>query len=859
MQYHRFRRTPLWLALISTLGGATATNSTHANDASLEIEEVITIGSRMPARSAGDSPVPVDVIGAKDFENQAGGDMDTLLRSLVPSFSVDQQPISDAATMVRPVNLRGLAPDHILVLVNGKRRHRASIIAFDGSGISDGAQGPDIGPIPTIALKSVEVLRDGAAAQYGSDAIAGVMNFVLKDSNEGGSLEVRYGETYEGDGATTKIAGNIGLPLTDNGFVNISAEYGYADPTSRTHQHAEAQIISDAGNTNIADPAMVWGAPDVDDDMKLFFNSAVQLSDTVEVYAFGNYAQKEVEGSFYFRAPATRGGVYTADGGETLLVGDLDTTNNISCPVIPIDQTTLTPDAALLAAISDNNTALGRDCFAFNESLPGGFTPRFGGKQTDYSFAAGTRGELKNGLAYDVSASIGSSGSDFHLRNTVNASLGPNTPTEFKPGEHIQTEQNINVDLVYPIAVSWLHSDLNIASGFEWRDEEFEIKLGDSFSYATGPLADQGFSSGSNGFSGFSPEQVGVFSRSNVALYTDFEAEITDRLLLALAVRWEDFEDFGTTTNWKLAGHYAFTESFAMRASASTGFRAPTPGQANIVNISTLIQMIDGVPTLINEGTIPPTNPVAAAKGGKELGPEESVNFSIGAVFSIGDLDVTVDYFNIEITDRITLGADISLTPEEIIELTNAGITGAGSLGTFKFYTNNFDTTTQGIDLIATYNLEWAQSNTDLIFSFNWTDTSLDDSEDFITSNGEVIKIVDAQRQAQLEDLIPNIRFTLSATHYVDKWRITGRVNYFDSWSDPELTQNEYGDEYVVDIEAGYQFSDNLTLVLGAQNVFDEYSDKSNTADGFTGNTYPERSPFGFNGGIYYTRLKYEF
>jgi iron complex outermembrane recepter protein len=849
----------MWLALMSTMGGAGNTYSAMEDDVSLEIEEVVTIGSRMPERSAADSPVPVDVISGKDFENQAGGDMDTLLRALVPSFSVDQQPLSDAATMVRPANLRGLAPDHILVLVNGKRRHRSSVIAFDGSGVSDGAQGPDIGPIPTIALKRVEVLRDGAAAQYGSDAIAGVINFALKDNREGGSIEVRYGQTYEGDGDTTKIAGNLGLPLSDEGFFNISAEYSYADPTSRTRQHTEAQIMSAAGNTYINDPAMIWGAPDVDDDTKLFFNSAVSLSDTLEMYSFGNFARKEVDGSFFFRAPATRGGVYTSDEGKTLLVGDLNPDNDIICPVVPIDQATLTPDADLLAQISDNNTAIGRECFAFSETHPGGFAPRFGGFQTDYSFYAGARGEFNNGLIYDVSASLGSSGSDFRIRNTVNASLGPDSPTEFKPGEHIQTEQNFNIDLVYSLDVAALQSPLNIASGFEWREEEFEVKLGDPDSFATGELAKQGFSSGSNGFSGFSPEQAGVFSRSNIAIYTDFEAEITEKLLLALAVRWEDFEDFGKTTNWKLAGHYALTDRFALRASASTGFRAPTPGQANIVNISTLIQTIDGKPTLVNEGTIPPTNPVAMAKGGKELAPEESVNYSLGAVFSMGDLDVTVDYFNIEITDRIALGADITLTPEEIIELKNAGITGAESLGTFKFYTNNFDTTTQGIDLIATYNIEWERSNTDFIFSFNWTDTNLDDSEDFIKSDGEVIEIVDDLREAQLEEQIPNIRYSLGATHFINQWRITARVNYFDSWRDPELTEDQYGDEYVVDIEAGYQVNDNLTLILGAQNVFDEYPDKSNAADGFTGNDYPERSPFGFNGGVYYARLKYEF
>jgi iron complex outermembrane receptor protein len=369
-----------------------------------EVEEVVVLGTRRAARSATDSAVPVDVIGGDDFVNQGDTDLSNLLKNVVPSYNVNTQPISDAATLVRPANLRGLAPDHTLVLVNGKRRHRAAVIYWLGNGVSDGAQGPDISPIPAIALKQVAVLRDGAAAQYGSDAIAGVMNFQLKDSNEGATFEAKYGEFFEGDGATYNLAGNIGLPFTDDGFVNLSFEYGAADETNRSVQRTDAQNIIDAGNTAVASPAQIWGQPIIDDDIKFIYNMGVQLDDSKEFYAFGNYSQKTVEGGFYFRNPNTRSAVFSGDGGETLLVGDvLDAQdgildNSAGCPIVTI--TDHVPDPVALAQVmADPN------CFVFNEMFPGGFTPRFGGDVNDFATTVGVKGELDSGLLWDFSGS----------------------------------------------------------------------------------------------------------------------------------------------------------------------------------------------------------------------------------------------------------------------------------------------------------------------------------------------------------------------------------------------------------------------------------------------------------------------
>ena len=285
----------------------------------VKLEEVIVVGSRVPTRSAHDSPVPVDVIEGKDMRNYGVRDMNSLLRAVVPSYNVSQQALSDAATLVRPANLRGLPPDSTLILVNGKRRHRSSVLTLLGGGLSNGSHAPDLAAIPAIALKRVEVLRDGAAAQYGSDAIAGVMNFQLKDAPDSGTVEARWGQFYQGDGETRSIAANLGVPLDlpfiQSGFANISFEYGASDPTVRADQNPAAQGIIDARQSaglapTVASRTQFWGAPEFHYDYKLFGNVGMKLNSKTELYAYGNYAQRKIEGGFYYRSPNTRSGIF---------------------------------------------------------------------------------------------------------------------------------------------------------------------------------------------------------------------------------------------------------------------------------------------------------------------------------------------------------------------------------------------------------------------------------------------------------------------------------------------------------------------------------------------------------------------
>jgi iron complex outermembrane receptor protein len=835
----------LLLALpLTLLGFVTVAQAQEGADE--VIEEIVTTGTRRAARSVTDSAVPIDVIGGEDFISQGNTDMDALLRGAIPSYNVNAQPISDAATIVRPANLRGLSPDNTLVLINGKRLHRAAVIAFLGGGIADGSQGPDLATIPGIALKQVEVLRDGASAQYGSDAIAGVINFKLRDNSEGLKVEGRYGEYADGDGQSQQIAANLGLPLTDAGYFNLSAQFKDSDPTSRSVQRGDAQALIDAGNTDVRTPAaQIWGSPEIRDDFAIWANAGIELDNNGEAYLFGNWAEREVEGGFFFRNPNTRPAIFSNDEGATLLVADLTFGSNddgIACPTVDITNDVPDP-AALAAVVADPN------CFVFNQIAPGGFTPQFGGSIADASVTGGFTGELTNGMFYDISASYGRNAVDYFIKNTVNgnlASLQEDTPRDFRPGSYVQSERNVNIDVSYPVKFGNFASPLNVAGGLEYRVEQFEIKNGDPNSFFIDPdLAAQGFSIGSNGFPGFKPADAGIFRRSNFAAYVDLEADITENFLMDVAVRFEDFSDFGTTTNGKVAARLQITDAFALRGAASTGFRAPTVGQSNVRNVTTAFT--DGV--LADEATLPPTNPIAVQKGGKPLQPEESTNLTIGTVFDIGNLSVTVDYFNIEVTDRIALTTTQVLTQADIDALLAIGQTDASSFVGVRFFTNDFDTTTQGVDVVATMPVG---DNTDLTFSGNWTDTKVD------RSNPD---IVGPTRVRQLEENLPHTRFALIGNHDFGNFNGLWRVNYYGSYYEAHLDDGtlpiEAGAETTLDLELGYRFNDNISVVLGGQNVLDEVPDINPWAD-VVGALYPVTSPMGFNGAFYYLRATWD-
>ena len=798
----------------------------------------VVVGTRARPRSVTESTVPVDVIGTEEIASQGTASLSDRLRAIVPSYNVNIQPISDAATISRPANLRNLAPDHTLVLVNGKRRHRSAIITWSSNGVSDGAQGPDISAIPAIALRQVEVLRDGAAAQYGSDAIAGVLNFLLKDDPSGGSIEFRSGVNHDGGGGGYTLAGNVGLPLGANGFANLSLEYGNSSPSDRSIQRSDATALIAAGNRDVRDPAQIWGSPEIDDDLKFFGNFGHLFSNGLQFHAHANYASRKVDGGFFFRNPNTRGGVFSNDAGKTLLVGDGRAARgegSALCPTVTIANHV--PDPAALDRVFADP-----DCFSFQELFPGGFTPRFGGDATDTSVTAGLRGFASSGIVWDASVSVGSNEADFFIYNTVNASYGPDTPTSFDPGLYRQREIGVNFDVSYPV-----NDMLNLAAGAEWRDEQFTVGLGQQESWDFGPYAPQGFSAASNGFPGFSPIAAGNWSRSNVAAYGDVEWGGPDeRWTLGAAVRVEDFEDFGTTVNGKLSGRVGLGSALALRASVSNGFRAPTPGQQNTFNVST--QFDSTLMDLVNRGTIPSTSELAGRYGGQPLQPETSINYTVGTVVETGPLTFTADYFRIDLSDRFGNSRDINLSSDEVDILVAEGITSAGNLRTFRFFINDFATHTLGIDVISTYTPPAFGGNTAFSFAFNHTNTEVTEFNPLTLSPNRI---------RRLEEALPETRWNFIANQSVGRMDILGRLSYYGGWfdgDDPEF----YSGKPIVDLELSLPISDSTTLAFGSQNVFNTYPGESPFGLR-NGERYSEYTPWGFNGAYHYFGLSYSW
>ena len=906
-----------------------------------EVEEISVVGSRSQERSAADLAVPVDVLDASELTRQGDSRMDSMLSRIVPSMNVSQEPISDAGTLVRPAQMRGLSPDSTLVLVNGKRRHRSSIITFLVAGGSEGSHAPDLSSIPAIALNRVEVLRDGAAAQYGSDAVAGILNFVLKDEAEGGRLEARWGQYYQGDGENVTVSGNLGLPLTENGFINLSGEYNEADPTSRSAQRADAQALIDAGNMHVRTPeAQVWGAPEIDDNYKLFANAGLELADSHEAYAFGGYAERTVEGGFYYRHPHKRSGIFEhpkeEEKGKKVLVVDHNRFDGTACPEIDIVDGVI--DQADLAAVNSN-----ANCFAFHQRFPGGFTPQFGGDVEDSSFAFGLQGELFDDMTYDISYVTGSHEVDFFMKNTINPQLAAmelSIPTEYKPGGYKEEDWTFNLDFTKEIDIAAFHSPLNVGFGVEYREEEYTIKPGEERSWfidydevesvsGTGESRslkvkdykepDLGAIScdeykeflkkvdteanavagdivlkyptlgiGSNGFPGFRPDPCisNENDRSSVAAYVDFEADVTEDVLMGLAVRHEDPENFDSTLDGKFSVRFQATDSVAIRGSFGSGFRVPTVGQANVRNVTTTLS--DG--KLTDELTVPPSDPILAGIA-EPLEAEESISAGIGTVFNVGALDVTVDYYRIEVDDRISLTStdfldclllkkdgktgtcgrnsadgtttyDINLralSSEHSARITalrnelRPSVPAIDSISQVRYFANDFDTTTEGIDIVASYPAELFGGSTRFTFAGNYNQTEVD------AFNPNTIS---SRTKQQIEEGRPKIRWSLTADHQKGPWKILGRVRYYGTHIDYQAFSEDLFQRvdarFLTDLEVSYSFSDHFDLVVGAENLFDEEPSKSIHST-VLGAEYPESIPFDYNGGFYYLKAVANF
>jgi iron complex outermembrane receptor protein len=785
------------------------------------LEEVIKLGTRSTRpRSVTESPVPIDVFSNEDFSALGNtADITDALKTLVPSYTATPAT-GDGSAFVRATSLRAMSPDQTLVLINGKRRHRSALVHFFAPVGGNGSHASDVGMIPGIAIKTIEVLRDGAAAQYGSDAIAGVINFQMKDAAEGGTVQVTYGENYD-DPSSLNISANIGLPLGENGFINLSAEHVDNDAIIRSIQRPDAQAAIDAGIVGIgadapfgeAPLAQTWGRPETE-ATRFFVNAGVDLSDTSQLYFHGNYAEMEGRYRFFFR----NNKVAFSDPPEG--VHDV-----------------------FKALINDQ----GYD--GVNGALiQTGFTPFLDGDQEDISLVGGITGELANEIFYDFSVGYGENTLDYVLNNAVNPSLGLGSDGEpflraFDVGGFEQEEINLNANFSKALS-----DTLNLAVGAEWREETYVMKVGE-------PDTRVGVGTALSGFSSPSEADAGSFSRDNWAVYADLEQDFSEAFMLQYALRYEDFSDFGSTINGKLAGRFSVSDTTTIRGAISTGFHAPTPGQANV---SSTITTFDGVTgDLVLQGQIPANSEEARAVGGAELTEEKSLNFSIGFTSDIGDrTTLTLDYYLVQVDDRIYQTGDI----------TNPGVNSK----TVSFYTNALDLEHQGVDLVLTSGFDWSSSvNTSVTFAFSYNKVDVTGQKAVDTPSGPVTPVSDSQIE-DIENNFPNERFVLTTnTTFAEKWNLMVRANYYGDHFDERGTIGAATDPSAeidpilyIDVELGYDFNDNLRLTLGATNVFDSFVDTigpPNSNRLSVGLPYPRRTPANYEGGSWYLKAAYNW
>ncbi len=836
-------------ALLGSLSVNAAEQDTKAEE---NIEQISVIGSRRLGRTVEDSAVPIDIIGADALKNSGFTETNALLSSLLPSFNFPQASLTDGSDHVRPAQLRGLAPDHTLVLVNGKRRHSNALLNLNGS-TGRGSSSVDLNAIPANAIARIEVLRDGAAAQYGSDAIAGVINIVLKSASSGGSVAAIYGANVtemdgvpqlksvsegsdgnlaftEGgdrsltDGQTLTLQGNMGFELGDNGFLNISTEYRDRHSTNRSdYDNRENYARIDDGSVDGAlDPRELtvnrynhnFGNGDVE-DFSMFYNAGYQLTNEVDLYSFGSYSKREGEGGgFYRRASDSR---------------------NIE------------------------------------EVYPDGFLPVITSDIDDFSLALGAKGFVSE-WNYDVSAVYGQDAFEFGVTNSLNTSYGPTSQTSFDAGTLTYDQLTLNVDFSREVDVSFLESSVNVAVGAEYRREGYQIDAGEEASYAQGTFGPGGAvtdpvdgpfgAAGAQVFPGFTPESEGDNSRHNVSLYIDLETYLTDDWNLAVAARYEDYSDFGDTLNGKIATRYSLTEDLALRASVSTGFRAPSLQQQYFTSVATVF--VDGEPT--ETGTFAPSSDVAKALGSPGLDAEEATNYGVGFTWSTDfNFSLSVDYYQILIDDRIVLSNNLS--GDAIADLLQG--TGANQ---GRFFLNAIDSKTRGVDVVASYNVA-TDGYGDLAFNLGYN-----------YGKNEVTNIIDPPAELQgagfdqdnlfsgtelrrFEVSTPRNKYNLSATWTNDDIRTTLRTTRYGETQDPSDNpeRNEVlKPKWITDLDVAYSLSENVSLSLGANNIFDVYPDatRENVDDVTTFSrlfAYSSFSPYGFNGRYVYGKIEMKF
>ena len=858
----------------AALAQSSATTAKAAGD-----DTIVVTGTRRTDRTVTESSVPVDVFTAQDLKTQPSPQLQTILQTLVPSFNQQRNLLGDASAFVRPPTLRGLPPDQILVLVNGKRMHRSALVQVTGGALAQGAQGPDLSQIPGQALGRIEVLRDGASALYGSDAIAGVINLGLSTKSSGLEMQARYGQTYMGDGQDTQISAIWGTKLgNDGGFFNVTGEFIDQNIFDRSAPRPEIAPLNAAGIKPVIPNGNRLGQPE-NRAYRVVWNASVPLGDKDSIYLFGNYGTQRQGNDFNLRRPIAV--TTTPIPGRGVGFGN---TGSFGKSI----------NTTYLDRLPNGNFSETGRTFEASQIFPNGFTPFFEATNEDVAVVGGYKGETEGGIKFDLSAASGTNKIRYFMSNTINPSLGPDTPTSFYLGSLKQTETNLNLDLSYAADVG-LASPLNIAGGLEWRREAYEVGLGDRASWVTGQYAAQTVQRangttflstkpvGASGFPGFGPDSVSAGGRNSVSAYLDLEADLAEGFTLAGAARYDRFTDFGGTFNGKVSARWAIADAIAIRGNVNTGFRAPTPGQQLTQNVQTAFPGGSPVPVAI--ATARPDSIAGGYYGSSQLKPEKSLSFSGGVVLTPGGgFNATVDYYNIRVSDRIGITGDFVVTSADQAALFALGVPTAFDLGRVNYFTNGFKTRTQGVDFVLSHRADTGIGNFSTSFAVNYNKTVILERRTItlIRPTGNINSpLINDVRKGNIEQSLPRFRAVLSETYVNGPVDVTARANYhskFTTFFDtvtgfdpafanlyPNSFSKQFSGEVWIDLEVGVTIAENYRLAVGGQNIFDNVPDRETrnifpTTGGLAnGSFYPDISPLGWAGGFWYVRASAKF
>lgn len=856
--------------------------------ATVNADEIVITGTRRTDRTVTNSASPIDVISSQELTAQPTANLLDTVKNIVPSFFVGQNTISDASTFVRSPSLRGLPGDETLVQINGKRFNRSALVqVYTGgdTGLSFGSQGSDISAIPAIAVKNLQVLRDGATAQYGSDAIAGVMNFGMRNDRNGIEAQAQYGQYYDhGDtkldsGKTRQISGNVGVGIGSTGFIDVAGEYYDDTGTSRGETRPIAVIFANA-NPSLASrlpnyplPVQIWGSSP-QHGWKGMLNSGIDVTPNSQLYLTLLGAYNKGNQSFNYRSPIS-GTAQVVDGRTLTLGANGAFTNPFYLTPCPAGNATC-PAGSF---VQDSNT------FLFTSIYPAGFTPRFVGKTRERWGTLGWKGGLDGGLTWDVSGTLAKNTLALSMYDSLNASYGPQSQTTFQFGTLSQEEKNLNLDMTYPVNVGFA-SPITLAWGAEYRKETYGQSEGDVQSYGAGPYAAAqnvyvqtspgvysfvrtvgGRSPGASGYGGTSPTYAGKWSQWSWGVYGAAEADVTDALSVGVAGRYEHYNTFGGSFVYKVNGIYKVAPQLSLRATIGTGFHAPSPGQSHDAILTT--NFVGG--NQVQTGTYPVDSPISRHFGSTTLGPEKSHNYGAGVVIKpTPALTMTIDGYIIKVRDRIGISQNFTVTAADLAA--EPALAAVGLNGAINYFTNGYNTSTKGIDFVGTWRHSLLNGNFTATLAYNYNKSKVTSFDPGVISQGQIINVA---------HLAPNHRATLSGNWTSGPFSLNARENYYGWWTnaiDYCTTQTttgcrnptgyqRFGAKFTTDLDVSYTFMRMFTLTVGANNVFNTHPDKiknsvvnpvyvlTNSLD--NGSVYPRNGgPFGINGGLWYARLK---